>query len=389
MLAPAAAMATPTQFYINPANVLVISEVQIDAVNFINHGSFNIGTFPYIPFETFDTLNYTNDGTMLASPGWRFNLNSTVTGLRSWSANFVNANPGLITGLDTLNGGTSPIGNPCVIAPVDPSFVQIFATNIVTRAGAQAEGASLQVGPNGEIRLEGKTVDLSRSGLEVLPVWDEIIGTSFIGNPPTSFVPDIAVLDQEWASGSYNQNYGLAFGPLWNGISASAPAIPANQGAAPAAFAGFSFPVQFPSTADSQVASTIGSVVITNFINVTNIFIDVTNNCSVTNVGVQPVPIAVTVRSNVVKSAVFVGVPSDFQLPQIGFAPTPVINNPAQGFPPYQETSAPISVLLSNAVTGLLEPAYIRVDDTLASLPNRSGVIPNVIGCGVTTWIVR
>ena len=62
MLAPAAAMATPTQFYINPANVLVISEVQIDAtVDFINHGSFNIGTFPYIPFETFDTLNYTNN----------------------------------------------------------------------------------------------------------------------------------------------------------------------------------------------------------------------------------------------------------------------------------------------------------------------------------------
>ena len=130
-------------------------------------------------------------------------------------------------------------------------------------------------------------------------------------------------------------------------------------------------------------------MVITNFINVTNIFIDVTNNCSVTNVGVQPVPIAVTVRSNVVKSAVFVGVPSDFQLPQIGFAPTPVINNPAQGFPPYQETSVLISVLLSNAVTGLLEPAYIRVDDTLASLPNRRGVIPNVIGWGAEPRIVR
>jgi hypothetical protein len=385
MLAPAAAMATPTQFYINPANVLVTSQVQIDAVNFINHGSFNIGTFPYIPFETFDTLNYTNDGTMLASPGWRFNLNSTVTGLRSWSANFVNANPGLITGLDTINTGTSPIGNPCVIAPVDPSYVQIFATNIVTRAGAQGAGASLQVGPNGEIRLEGKTVDLSRSGLEVLPVWDEIIGTSFINNPPTAFVPDIAILDQEWVSGSYSQQFGLGTLGLWDGVIASAPGIPMNRGAAPAAFAGFSMAIQSPSTADSQVASAFGVVIITNFVNVTNIFVDVTNNCSVTNFGVRPVPIAVTVRSNVVKSAVFVGVPFNFQVPQIGFLPTSVPNNPAQGFPPYQEMSALISVLLSNAVTGQLEPAYIRVDDTLASTPTLRGVIPNMVGCGATT----
>ena len=103
MLAPAAALATPTQTYINPANVLVSQQVTIDAVNFINLGSFQLSLYPYTPFETFDTLNYTNAGIMVSLPGWRFGLNSTVTGLRSWSANFVNANPGQITGLDFDN----------------------------------------------------------------------------------------------------------------------------------------------------------------------------------------------------------------------------------------------------------------------------------------------
>src|SRR5689334_18220948 len=78
MLAPFGSPAQPAPFYINPANVLVTAQVTIDAVNFVNFGSFNISVIPYIPFETFDTLNYTNFGTMSASPGWRFDLNSTA-----------------------------------------------------------------------------------------------------------------------------------------------------------------------------------------------------------------------------------------------------------------------------------------------------------------------
>jgi hypothetical protein len=384
MLAPLAAMATPTQTYINPANVLVSSQVTVDAINFINFGSWNIGVIPYTPFESFDTLNYTNFGSMTSVPGWRFDLSSTVTGLRSPSANFVNVNPGQITAVDSDNLATSVLGEGCVVARVDPSLLLISATNIVARAGALGAGASLTVGPDGEMRIEGHNVDLSRSGLQVLPVWDENLAIVTV-TPPTSFVPDIAVFDQEWASGSYLPAYALGTQGLWDGTTASAPGIPANRGAAPAAFPGFSFPVSFPSTADSFVESQFGGVTITNFTVVTNIFTDVTNNCSVTNVGVQPFAINVTIRSNVVKGAVFVGVPPNFNVPLIGFTPTTTANNPAPGFGPYQEASVLISVSISNAVTGLPETAYIRVDDTLASSPTLRGVIPNQVGCPAIT----
>src|SRR6185436_568124 len=109
-------------------------------------------------------------GSMIAVPGWRFDHNSNVTGRRSPAANFMKFNTGVIQGLDFDNLATSVIGNPCVIARVDPSYLIIQATNIVTQAGVPTGGASLISGPNGEIRIEGRNVDVSRSGLEVQPV---------------------------------------------------------------------------------------------------------------------------------------------------------------------------------------------------------------------------
>ena len=168
---------------------------------------------------------------------------------------------------------------------------------------------------------------------------------------------------------------------------------PSKPGAAPGQFLGFSFQafgsprLNFaPSTADSFVTSLLQGASLTNFIIVTNVFTDVSNvpPCSVTNEGVQPFVISVTLRSNVVKGAVFVGVPSNFARPQIGFTTTPPANNPIPTAS-YQEASVLISVNISNAVTGVLEPAYIRVVDTLASNPALRGVIPNDVGCGAVT----
>ena len=48
MLAPAAALATPTQTYLNPANALVSQQVTIDAVNFIDLDSSS-AFYPYTP----------------------------------------------------------------------------------------------------------------------------------------------------------------------------------------------------------------------------------------------------------------------------------------------------------------------------------------------------
>src|SRR5262245_39031285 len=89
-LAPAIMLAQPAQTYVNEG-IVTIPPV-IDAINFVNLGSFGNGpTAPLIfnqvdPFETFDTLNFTNFGSMFGTVmGWRFahipNKDSSVPGL--------------------------------------------------------------------------------------------------------------------------------------------------------------------------------------------------------------------------------------------------------------------------------------------------------------------
>src|SRR5436189_6220274 len=75
------AMATDP-FYINDGVVSVIqppqTAPQIDAVNFVNNGIFNITNLnsvflnPPLPFETWNTLNYSNRNRMMGDSGWQF-----------------------------------------------------------------------------------------------------------------------------------------------------------------------------------------------------------------------------------------------------------------------------------------------------------------------------
>ncbi len=374
MLSPLAALATPAQFYINPANILVASQLQIDAINFVNYGSFSFSVYPFIPFETFDTLNYTNFGSLTLAPGWRFDHNSTVTGKRDWSANFFNSNPGQVTALDTYNGGSSSLGNPCVVAVVDPSYLLISATNIIAQAGAPTLGASLTAGPNGGIILEGRNIDLTRSGLQILPVWAEVQGQSRVGNPPASFVPDIAVYDQESQQASFTPQNRLNSAGLWNGNTATAPAEPPG-------FAGFSM---FGPASDSFIRSDIQIVIITNF---TVEVVTITDtNCTppvdITVTNQVPVPVFVTARSNVVKGATFVGVPGGFGA-GIAFNIPPGAVEPFP-FRPYSDSSGIVSVQLSNAVTGQFDTALIEVHDSLPGTGDR-GTLPNDVGCGAVT----
>src|SRR5215208_1584179 len=59
---------------------------QIDAINFVNEGTFDI--FTQFPFDTSNTLNVTNRGTLTGTVGYRFDQ---VTGSgRRRSANFHN-----------------------------------------------------------------------------------------------------------------------------------------------------------------------------------------------------------------------------------------------------------------------------------------------------------
>src|SRR6185295_4573105 len=105
-LAPIGVRAAVTTFE-NPSFGVVDTPIMIDATNFINFGTFNIVTptpvfltHPQLPFETFDTLNFTNFGPMTSQNGWRFVLNDNATGQRRMAANFVNFNPGAIRAVD-------------------------------------------------------------------------------------------------------------------------------------------------------------------------------------------------------------------------------------------------------------------------------------------------
>lgn len=369
-------MGAPSQNYVNPAGTYVLSQVTIDAVNFLNLGTFDLGSvFPYVPFETFDTLNYTNAGTMFSAPGWRFDLNSTKTGKRSWSANFVNLNLGQIVAEDAANGGGS-LSAPCAVSLVDPSYLLISATNIVTQAGSVSSGASMVVGANGQMKLEGRNIDLSRSGLEVTPVWVEAFSSSVYDDPPTRFLPDLAVYDQIWAQSSFSQANPVGSAGLWDGTTARAQAISRQQGANPAAFPGFT--ISNP-VADSYVnVGDIARVVLTNVTYEEITFEDVTNGCSVTVISAVPEELVINVLSNVSKGAVFVGIPPSFDA-SIGFTPSTQPRNP------FNRADVLISVLLSNAVTTELEPAYVRVQDQLASDTTIRGFLNNVIGCDPTT----
>src|SRR6266436_4881249 len=87
------------QFYINNGNVTF--PPQIDAVNFINNGTFDFSFNPTLfPFDTSNTENFTNNGTMFGSVGFRFDNAPSVSGIRVPAASFRNRLAGTITSAD-------------------------------------------------------------------------------------------------------------------------------------------------------------------------------------------------------------------------------------------------------------------------------------------------
>lgn len=343
VLPPLARATDPTYFN----SGLVTFPPQVDATNFVNTGTFQINTS--LPFETSNTRNFTNNGTLNGSVGFRFDTVYTANGLRTMAANFFQGPNGLIQ----ANDFPLPLGLNCAPAPVGPSYLRISATNII---GGGRKPASMIIGPDGELRLEGKNINLSRSGLEVLPIWQAPAGTATTADL-SQFTPDIGIFDQYWAQDSYNQNYPLSSGILWQqGIFAQSqggiPSPPAMPFSPPA------FGI-FGPAADAYVRN-IGaiSLVLTNFTGPrTNVTAITTRNISLV--------------TNLTKGAIFVGANGTVFT---GFSPSTRANN----F--FQSAEALIEVDIPNTATGQTEPAFLWVGDTLASTTNR-GFSANLIGC--------
>jgi hypothetical protein len=165
---------------------------QIDATNVINKSvNFNIGTSQ--PFDTSNTRNFTNEGSMVGSVGFRFdtaprNNSGSLIAPRRLSSNFHNRNGGSISAQDGFFQN--------FVSFVNGSYLLVQSTNIVNQG-------LLSVGGGGLLQVTGTNVNLSRSGLGV----NSITGTGS-ANGDTNFVPDVAIYDRYW--GQTNATYNTA-----------------------------------------------------------------------------------------------------------------------------------------------------------------------------------
>ncbi len=346
-LAPLTGLAASAS-WVNPIYGFVANP-QIDATNVVNYGGITASTLA--PFETFDTVNFTNYGTLTGSSGWRFSTVPASLGARRMMGNFVNIDAGLVSAVDPLAQGLTA---PCEVAPVDPSYLIVWATNIYCPGGTTT-GQSLVVGPNGLLQLTGQNIDIRRAGVEVLGVWSEPQGDATT-SPPTNFIPDIAVYDQYWAQASFSRQYTLPTASLWNGAVATSLSVPGPPPAGPAQPTTAPAFVLYQPVADSFVGTNGGvRMVLTNF---TGPITNITGTNYITN----------TFVTNFVKQAVFAKTMPGASV-QVGFSGGNI-----------KALGALVTLGISNSVILSAEPAYIFIQDTLASSTNR-GLSANIEGC--------
>ena len=149
---------------------------QVDATNFVNYGYINI--FTGLPFQTRSTRSFINLGEMNGVPGFDFQL-VTSSGSRQLASSFANGPSGIIRASNSFPLGTAV-----------NAMLSIRATNIVNQGELSAD-------ITGVVRLEAKTINLTRSAVGIRPISGGI-GT----NGPTSFSPDVGVNDSWWSFGS-------------------------------------------------------------------------------------------------------------------------------------------------------------------------------------------
>lgn len=152
-----------TDFYVNDGVVVAPPDIppQVDATNFVNNNYFSINFtnlfFPQL-YETDNTLNFTNNGIMIANTGFRFNWfgKTNISGMkgRRMAANFENT--GTIS--SGSGGNTNAFFGLFLLQPGLPKL-QVSATNINLRSSTNI------VGVDGLLSLTGKKVDLNRATL--------------------------------------------------------------------------------------------------------------------------------------------------------------------------------------------------------------------------------
>ncbi|MCC6233496.1 MAG: hypothetical protein IT580_12675, partial [Verrucomicrobiales bacterium] len=163
---------------------------QIDAVEFVNQGVFSVSTFH--PYDTQNTLYYTNRGTMRGSAGFHFDYVNSL-GLRSPAKSFYNR--GEIVATEAF-AGFGQLELLLQLGAVMGSYIDIDAENIVS-------SGVMRVGALGRMTLDGDDVRLERAGLVAgISVLSELGRpfTQFVGE--TDYIGPGGINEIYWGAGS-------------------------------------------------------------------------------------------------------------------------------------------------------------------------------------------
>ncbi len=314
-LTPMTGMATDST-YNNTGSIDNSNIPNVDATNFLNSGTWNIGVV--LPYKTSHTLNYTNTGTMNGAVGWEFDYGPIpLIGGRGWSASF-NNNSASAT-IRAIDGTVrNPPGSQNLATA---SYLWVSATNIINKGLLEAD-------PNGQIVLTGGMVNLSRSQLLIN---GSLLASGFISG--TNFALDQGLFVMDWAQ--TNSPATLPPGihipllntmTLWDGSIVTAPAYGVQDNCS------------------------------TNYAFGPSLFFQPTVSDSLDNM---------TIPTNEVRQAVFVKTAGGSITAQIRFTPSSMESN---GF---QTAAVKLSATLTNPFTLALFTNTVYLVDTLGSETNR------------------
>lgn len=191
-------VAATDSIYINTGTINGTPPV-VDATNFFNSGTWNIGTAPY-PYTTSHTWNYTNTGTMIGSVGWEFDYGPLQNGGRGMANTFFNDTRG------TIQAGPGSVNSGLV------SYLLVSATNVINKG-------TLIGDDSGEVVLTGSNVNLTRSTVSIGTGSGIASQCSFNFPATTNFLPDTAIYDEYWATNGVTMNSSN----IWDGFIATTP----------------------------------------------------------------------------------------------------------------------------------------------------------------------
>lgn len=151
----------------------------IDAINFVNNNSFSIDYQAYYAFyETWNTINYNNTGTMAVNTGFYFDTQTTNVIPRQMAGSFNNSGTiscGYISSDFLYYYGEEIYLDELYYYDVYGSGIfNAWATNIVN-------SGTVNIGGYGLMQFAGQNVDLSRSKLNMEAAFANISGTGVFG----------------------------------------------------------------------------------------------------------------------------------------------------------------------------------------------------------------